>query len=536
MMKIVGLYFLFLTTMIPLGKGQSPGTTQDQPSLQGVTLDPSPLADANTSGSKVPIRTSKMETLRKAGDDLRSAEEGLRVGAAKLLGKYPGSTSASMLVGALDDPSALVRRAAIVSLTEQANNGYPLFDRSLLEKIFSKLDDQDVEIRREVSAMIPRLAGGLMRSSMEAVEINGRKVYRTVSASLRPDLFSMAQRAMLDEDAIVRQNMLKYYQYLRVSMPVSSFEKLLNDKDQGVLLAALDRVPVNARDPQVISRVEQLSKHPSKGIRLKVVDVARDCNRQNAKYRSILRAMTQDQDPEVTSMAAVELARLGERLPSATIDKIKSYLLNARGMTAQVTTILYAVSSMGEDGVNIYKSLTSHSSSKIRTIAWQRLLSLTSGWKQPTTWLPATLDKAKGVRDTVLMNLRGRVGALPPEQMSGLVASPYADVRVFAGQCLVTAPEESVQEYAFELLIDENEIVRSTTIRALGGRKFAGWLKIMSRSLLDDNYAVQRAAMDVLLSHPEEGLPALRDHISKYPTSKISSLARNELQRVKVGQ
>ena len=228
MMKIVGLYFLFLTTMIPLGKGQGPGTTQDQPSLQGVTLDPSPLVDANISESKVPIRTSKMETLRKAGDDLRSAEEGLRVGAAKLLGKYPGSTSASMLVGALDDPSALVRRASIVSLTEQANNGYPLFDRSLLEKIFSKLDDQDVEIRREVSAMIPRLAGGLMRSSMEAVEINGRKVYRTVSASLRPDLFSMAQRAMLDEDAIVRQNMLKYYQYLRVSLPVSSFEKLFS--------------------------------------------------------------------------------------------------------------------------------------------------------------------------------------------------------------------------------------------------------------------------------------------------------------------
>jgi hypothetical protein len=536
MMRITGLYVLFQTALALLLKAEGPVTTQDQSSLQGATLDRSTLVDANTSGSKVPARTSKTETLRKAGNDLRSEEEGLRVGAAKLLGKYPGSGSALMLVGALDDPSALVRRAAIVSLAEQANNGYPLYDRSLLEKIFSKLDDQDVEIRREVSAMIPRLAGGLMRSSMEAVEINGRKVYRTVPSTLRPDLFGLAQKAMLDEDAIVRQNMLKYYQYLRIIMPASSFEKLLNDKDQGVLLAALNRVSVHARDPKVISRVEQLSKHPSKGIRLKVVDVARDCNRHNAKYRSLLRAMTQDQDPEVTSMAAVELARLGERLPSATIDKIKKYLLNARGMTAQVTTILYAVSSMGEDGVNIYKSLTSHSSSKIRTIAWQRLLSLTSGWKQPSTWLPATLDQAKEVRDTVLMNLRGLVGPLSPKQMSGLVASPYADVRIFAGQCLVSAPEESVQEFAFELLIDENEIVRSTAIRAVGGRKFTGWLKIMSRSLLDDNYAVQRAAMDVLLSDSKEGVPALRDHIAKYPSSKISSLARNELQRVKGGR
>jgi TolA-binding protein len=58
----------------------------------------------------------------------------------------------------------------------------------------------------------------------------------------------------------------------------------------------------------------------------------------------------------------------------------------------------------------------------------------------------------------------------------------------------------------------------------------------MSRSLLDDNYAVQRAAMDVLLSDSKEGVPALRDHIAKYPSSKISSLARNELQRVKEGR
>ena len=435
-------------------------------------------------------------------------------------------------VGALDDQSALVRRAAIVSLTEQANNGFPVFDRSLLEKVFSKLGDTDVEVRREVSAMIPRLVGGLMRSGMEAVEINGRKVYRSIPASLRPDLFSTAKKAMLDEDAIVRQNMLKYYQYLRIPMSVPTFEKLLNDTDQGVLLAALSRVSLNARDPKIVTRIDELSKHPNKGIRLKVIDVARDCNRYDAKYRSILREMTGDKDPEVTSMAAVELSRLGERLPPVTVEKIRSYLLNSRGMTAQVTTILYAVSSMGEDGLNIYKSLTEHSSSKMRTVAWQRLLSLTSGWEKASTWLPAMQDKAKGVRDAVLVNLRGRVGSLQPDQMNDLVVSPYSNVRIFAGQCLTSVSEETIQEFGFELLIDENEVVRSTTIRAMGVRKLPGWLKIMSRSLLDDNYVVQRAAMDALLGDTIKGVPVLRDHVSKNPTSKISSLARSELQRI----
>jgi hypothetical protein len=449
-----------------------------------------------------------------------------------LLGKYPGTTSSILLVGALDDSSALVRRASIVSLAEHSSNGYPLFDRSLLEKVFSKIADQDVEVRREVSAMIPRLVGGLMRAKMEMIEINGRKVYQNLPASLRPDLYALALEALLDEDAIVRQNLLKYYQYLRISMPVSTFLKLLNDSDQGVLLTALSRVSSNARDSRIIGRIEELALHPSRGIRLKVVDVARDCNRYDSRYRGVLRTMTGDSDLEVASMAAVELARLGERLPSPVLGKIKSYLLNARGMTAQVTTILYAISAMGQDGVEIYRVLTDHSSSRMRTVAWQRLMGLTSGWKDPSLWLAAMKDKDKGVREAVLNNLRGRVGVLSLEQMRALVTSSYSNVRIFAGQCLMTASAESVQEFGFELLIDENEVVRSTTIRAMGVRKSPGWLKVMARSLLDDHYAVQRAAMDSLITDRKDGVPVLLEHVAKYPTNQINSLVRAELQKM----
>ena len=58
-------------------------------------------------------------------------------------------------------------------------------------------------------------------------------------------------------------------------MPASTLEKLLNDKDQGVLLTALNRVSSNARNQEIIDRIEELANHPSRGIRLKVVDVAR---------------------------------------------------------------------------------------------------------------------------------------------------------------------------------------------------------------------------------------------------------------------
>ena len=493
------------------------------------------ILDANQTQIVPPVRVSQAETIQKAGEDLRNGSEGGRVGAAKLLGKYPGSSSLILLVGALDDDSALVRRAAIVSLAEQSSNGYPLYDRSLVEKVFSKIGDSDVEVRREVSSMIPRLVGGLMRSTTEMVEINGRKVYRALPGRLRPDLFQMAQKAMLDEDAIVRQNLLKYYQYLRLSMPASTLEKLLNDKDQGVLLTALNRVSSNARNQEIIDRIEELANHPSRGIRLKVVDVARDCNRYDSRYRGILRIITGDSDPEVCSMAAVELARLGERLPKTILDRIKNYLLNARGMTAQVTTILYAISAMGEDGVGIYEALTNHSSSRMRGVAWQRLMSLSNGWKDPNLWLPAMNDKDKGVRDAVLNQLRGRVDTIGSREMEALVTSSYANVRIFAGQCLIRASEETMDEFSFELLIDEDEVVRSTTIRAIGSRKPSGWLNIMSRSLKDDHYAVQRAAMDSLLADREKGVHVLIEHIKKNPESKINPLSRSELQRLGLG-
>ena len=82
--------------------------------------------DANQSVPMPPKRSSQSETIRKAEIDLRHGKEGERVGAAKLLGKYPGSLSSSMLIGALDDQSPLVRRAVMVSLSEHFLNGFPV--------------------------------------------------------------------------------------------------------------------------------------------------------------------------------------------------------------------------------------------------------------------------------------------------------------------------------------------------------------------------------------------------------------------------
>ena len=527
-MRII-LYTYLLSHWVALVSGQVP--VAPPPLLNYLEPTEMNATDFNQSVSQPPKRASQMETLKTAEMDLRHGEQGERVGAAKLLGKYPGSLSSSLLIGALDDQSALVRRAAMVSLSEHFLNGYPVYDKSLVEKIFSKLGDPDVEVRREVSTLIPRLVSPMMRGGVERVVINGRPVLRPVSASLRPDLYALTQRAFLDEDAIVRQNVLKYHSYLRVLLPPLTLEKLLQDQDRGVLLTALDRISINASQPRIISEIEKLSNHEDRGVRLKIVDVARDCNRYHTKYRSILRSMTEDSDAEVTSMAAVELARFGERINPSVIERIKKYLLSAKGMSSQVTTILYAVSAMGADGIGVYKSLTEHGSSKMRTVAWQRYLSLSKGWQKSQEWIPALKDRDQGVRTAVVNTLRGRIKGLDQTTLGSLVESPHGDVRKFLAESLTNAEQEAVDDYGFDLLIDEDPNVRAVTIRAFATRREPGWLNIMERSLLDDEYVIQRAAMEGLLAEPVRGITILKNYLSRNPGSRISSLIRIELQR-----
>ena len=89
-------------------------------------------------------------------------------------------------------------------------------------------------------------------------------------------------------------------------------------------------------------------------------------------------------------------------------------------MSSQVTTILYTVSAMGEDGVGVYRDLTEHGSAKMRTVAWQRF--------KPVKRLEflkklasAMSDRDRGVREAVVNSLRGRLGQIDLRTLQTLV-------------------------------------------------------------------------------------------------------------------
>jgi len=374
----------------------------------------------------------------------------------------------------------------------------------------------------------------LMRSGVESTLVNGRMVFRSVPANLREDLFKLAVDALLDVDSIVRQNMLKYHSNLRLPIFPDTLSVLLSDKDPGVLLVALDKVRLHPQDSTVFEKVELLASHRDLGIRTKVVSVVRQLGHSHPLYRGVLRKMMTDDSIEIAAQAAVEIARFGEKLSDEMVEKIEAFLLQSPALSGKVESIFYGLSSLGEDGNRIYKSLTSHASGKLRSRAWQRYISFTESWNAPQVWLPALTDRDEDVRSAILATLRGRLPELGEPEIRTLIDSRYADVRVFGAESLLSAQADAVEATFFDLLIDEDNLVRATTLRVLAKLRTQGWEKIHQQSLLDQEYAIQRAAMDGLLTNSQEGIAILRDYLSKNSSTKIAQVIRIELQRMRV--
>ena len=156
----------------------------------------------------------------------------------------------------------------------------------------------------------------------------------------------------------------------------------------------MERISSNASQPRIIAEIEKLSAHDDRGVRLKIVDVARDCNRYHTKYRIILRTMTEDLDAEVASMAGVELARFGEKIKPAVIERIKNYLLSAKGMSSpRLPSCMQSL-----PWVLMESRFTAHSAWQFKNpnCCMARFLNLSNGWRNPKEWTTALKDRDQG--------------------------------------------------------------------------------------------------------------------------------------------
>jgi len=522
MLRLIFLSVFILQIQIWAEKGLNP-VGPVQPNL---------APDNQNTGSLTPVRTSPSHTVDEASRMLQSLRVEDRVGAAKLLGKYPGTQVCLLLVGALDDSSELVRRASVVSLVEQFNNGsFFNLGQPIYEKVFSKIGDSDVEVRREISGLIPRLAFRLVPSLNQRTLINGRMVYRTQPGYLRKDLRELANQAFRDTDPVVRQNMLKYHSSLRLVIGPDVLSKLLEDRDKGVLLEAIEQAQRYGSFEEIQKKFSELTQYPEVGVRIKLCKAAHLLSRSISYYRSILSKLSEDQASEVATLAILDLARLGQKISPSMINRVVNYLINAKGFFGHAENLFFSLPVLGSDALKVYKALLSHPSAKLRSESWAKYLLMVKAWEDPALWQDGLRDSDPQVREVILFTLRGRVQQAGVGQLDALLVSEYPEVRAFGAELLLVARDEVVRDKFFDFLIDENTLVRTVTLRVLAKRKFGNWVDLHVRSLSDDDLEIQKAAGDGLLGNPKEGLPLIKKFIQESPSTEISVYLQNELRK-----
>ena len=115
--------------------------------------------------------------------------------------------------------------------------------------------------------------------------------------------------------------------------------------------------------------------------------------------------------------------------------------------------------------------------------------------------------------------------------MTTLIESPHVDVRRFAANCLALVAPTISEEFRFDLLIDEKVEVRADALRSVGISRPTQWVAIMERSLLDEQFLIQRVAVESLLDDRARGVAVLVKFAQQHAGKPISASIRAELAR-----
>lgn len=521
------LLIALLSSLLPLFLNAQPTPQAPSPpvrtSVQRAT-SPSPVPIQRT-----PAQTAAMEAARKAQvelqrtltqaqADLNSGDEALRTSAAKLLGKYRNSQAGDLLLTALNDASVKVRRAAVHSLLESQS----LYTPDRVEKLFAKIGDPDVEIRREISAAIPILRSRLfINRTIYIPQPGGGRKTQTIPYRLPPPLQKTITSRLQDEDAIVRLNTLKYFTYLNLPLPQVAVERSLQDPERGVVDIALEKIRYVQQTEEVYEGVRKIAKGEDVGLRRKLVSSVRGVT--EPEMVEIQTGLLKDTDPFVRSMSAVALASAGQDLPKGAEQGVVDFLLQVDFTNSQIMSLLYSLGDFGEPATrSIFTQLTKHNLPKIRRYAWQRVLNYDNNWQTPKLWMPVLEDTDESVRTMVSGVVQGNVQPVDAGHIEKLIESEYPDVRALAARLLVRHTPEIVSEWMFDLLIDDEIPVRRAIIQTIGGVRADGWQAIMEKSLSEEDFTIQRAAAYALLNDYPNSKPILTKYVSQNPTNPIA--------------
>lgn len=425
-------------------------------------------------------------TVERGIADLENEDPGIRAGAVMLLGKYELREARQAVIQSLDDPAPQVRRAAVIAALDWKYELPPSGAVAMLDRLV----DEDLEVRRDVSAMLPLIATKAQQASL----IQGGAL------GLPQEKHGVIRQAFADEDPFVRENMLAAQHLLRVSLSEEHWIALARDDVPAVRRRAL---PLALQQVSFASLYPVLHHWAVQGEaedRLLVAEAV--LYQRDQRARELLMDLSDDPADEVASAALIGLMR---REPSEPwFDAIIGRLEQGQMATEQGKLALRLMLSRAPLDEARLARITS-----IKRSAWQgeiAQIELASLMGEPLrkAVLGRIGSSSGDVRRVAMSYLSGLPELLIEDTFWTLLESPHEDVRERGVALLLQAPQGLSGKLAPEFLFDPAGSVRAAALRFVMDRRVPGFERMVAGAMTDPDATVRNLAFNSLRRLPTE--------------------------------
>ncbi len=433
------------------------------------------------------------ETLAKCLADLKSKSAETRKSAVLILGKYRHPVAEAAVTAALGDPEAVVRRAAVVSLTEEDG---PPPGASLA--MLGRLDDPDVHVRRMVSSHLPELVMMVPRAVRRGPL--APDLEDDAPAALPAAVVKALRQAFADDDEIVRKNMLAAHPFVHRYVPPEVVVERLREPAAQNRILALQAARRVLKPDAFEAAVLFLADDPEPQVRL---ELARTLGRaQTPAVRRALEKLAADPDRAVAGEAWLALVYAGG---APDIDRLAAFLADPNADRQAAARLIHALPTLGEAATPMLLGFLGDDRQEYRAAALQSLMMQPRDPPVPIETLVGLLeDSSSQVRQLAAASLRA-TGRLDLPRLQALTASPHPDVREFVVRTLRTMPDNSALPLLADLLLDESGAIRQQVLMELARRQAPGWADTLAQALHDDDPDVFRTAVILIIQRRPPG-------------------------------
>ena len=455
------------------------------------------------------------ETIQRALRDLQSDDVDFRVGSILLLGKYPTAEAMSGVVSGLFDDHVRVRRAALVSLIEMRSS----IPGSAIEPVLMLMKDEDPEIRRMVSSSLSMLINLWNTYFQGNQEIQIRQ-------SLPLPILQGFIEAFLDEDVVVRRNMLSEYFFLGIQLPELTLLELLDDEDDLVRLEALRLAGRLARLGPILQMASPLAQDPVQSIRLLFANTLG--NHRLSGAIPWLELLLDDGDDEVVKEAELSLFRIHPHVREAL--RLTEYVMAGTFNQQQGVAFIHSLVLLRERGRPFADSILESNNPTYRLEALRIFLAHAELPADAGKLAKLANDKSERVRLYLTGYLITNRKKAPLSLIEDLALARHEKMRQTALTLTRELPQNLAESLLLDFLIDEAPQLRMQALDELKRRQYRDIRKILRLSLEDSDSLVQRRSVELLmaLNDPEE-LKYLKSVMEKDPNSRLAHYIKDQI-------